>query len=224
MCRCGHKPARGVFSREFFWALLLVLPAACATLPHAPAVRETGVASWYGEPFHGRLTASGERYDMHALTAAHRVHPFGARLQVTNLENGRAVIVRVNDRGPFARGRIIDLSFAAATAIGMIGNGTARVRVERMADGEAANGEEPAYTVQVGSFQDEAAAAAVRQRLAARYADVFVTAVTLDGVPHFRVRVGRVATIDAAEALARRLSREGFTPFVTRQDSEAMLR
>lgn len=91
---------------------------------------EKGIASWYGGKFHGRTTASGERYDMNKLTAAHRKLPFGSRVLVTNLDNGRQVEVRITDRGPFVHGRIIDLSRAAALRIDMIQAGTARVRIE----------------------------------------------------------------------------------------------
>jgi rare lipoprotein A len=90
----------------------------------------TGTASYYGPGFHGRKTANGERFDQHGNTAAHRTLPFGTRVRVTNLANGESVVVRINDRGPFKRGRIIDLSLGAARKIGMVGTGTARVRVE----------------------------------------------------------------------------------------------
>jgi len=90
---------------------------------------ETGVASWYGEPFHGRRTASGEVYDMDGATAAHQTLPFGTRIRVDNRDNGRSVELTVNDRGPFAKGRILDVSRAGARALGMIGTGTARVRI-----------------------------------------------------------------------------------------------
>jgi rare lipoprotein A len=89
-----------------------------------------GIASWYGPDFHGRRTANGEIYNMYGMTAAHKTLPFDTMLRVTNLENGRSVVVRVNDRGPYAKGRIIDLSKSAAEKIGMIGPGTARVRLE----------------------------------------------------------------------------------------------
>jgi rare lipoprotein A len=88
---------------------------------------ERGVASWYGLPFHGRRTANGERFDMNALTAAHKTLPFGTLVKVRSLVNGREVVVRINDRGPFTPGRIIDLSHAAAKAIGLLGIGTKRV-------------------------------------------------------------------------------------------------
>ena len=98
---------------------------------------QEGVASYYADQFHGRRTANGETFDMHAMTAAHRSLPFGTRVRVTNLDNGRSVVVRINDRGPFVEGRIIDLSYGAAGAVGMIGPGTARVRLEvlEMGDG-----------------------------------------------------------------------------------------
>jgi len=193
---------------------------ACATV--APTLRdqELGVASWYGEPFHGRLTANGERYDMHTYTAAHRLYPFGTRLRVINLDNGRSVTVRINDRGPFVRGRVIDLSFAAATDLGMVPNGTARVRLERLSVPASVGAEEAAYTVQVGAFVEETSAQALERRLSARYPDVLVSSVRVDGSTYYRVRVGRVGTIADAERLARRLDGEGFTPFVTRQDPE----
>ncbi len=90
------------------------------------------MASWYGAAHHGRRTASGEPFDMRALTAAHRRYPFGTRVRVTDLASGRAVVVLINDRGPFAGGRIIDLSRAAAVQLGIVQAGTARVRVEVM--------------------------------------------------------------------------------------------
>jgi rare lipoprotein A len=115
----------------------VALAAACAHAPpptsSAPRPGgEIGVASYYGEDFQGRRTASGERYDMHAFTCAHPSAPFGTRLRVTDLETGRAVVVTVNDRGPFAPGRVVDLSLAAARKLGMVKRGLVRVRVERV--------------------------------------------------------------------------------------------
>jgi len=205
-------------------AVEMLAVAACATIPSTLRNQEIGVASWYGEPFHGQLTADGERYDMHAYTAAHRLYPFGTRLRVTNLENGRSVTVRINDRGPFVRGRIIDLSLAAATDLGMVPNGTARVRLDRVSVPTSMAAQESAYTVQIGAFVEEPSARALERRLSARYPDVRIMPVRMDGTMYYRVRVGRVATIAEAEQLARRLDREGFTPFVTRQDPEPLLR
>ncbi len=94
------------------------------------AFTEVGNASWYGKKFHGRVTASGERYDMHELTAAHPKLPFGTRVRVTNLDNGQVVVVRINDRGPFVKERIIDLSYAAAKKIDMLQAGVAKIGLQ----------------------------------------------------------------------------------------------
>lgn len=108
-------------------------PIEVETSPAARALG-SGIASYYGRRFHGRPTASGERFDMHALTAAHRTLPFGSLVEVTNPRNGRSVIVRVNDRGPFVRGRTIDVSRAAAEQLGMISRGHARVDLALLED------------------------------------------------------------------------------------------
>jgi rare lipoprotein A len=96
----------------------------------AAAFRQVGMASWYGPGFHGRKTASGERFDQNDLTAAHRKLPLGTEVKVTNLENGRSITVEINDRGPYAKGRVLDLSKAAARRLGMVENGVAKVRIE----------------------------------------------------------------------------------------------
>ena len=103
--------------------------AAPSTTSLAPGMRIVGLASWYGQRHHGQATASGELFDMNKLTAAHRTMPFGTRLKVTNVANGRSVVVRVNDRGPWVKDRVIDLSRAAARALGMTGDGVARVEI-----------------------------------------------------------------------------------------------
>src|SRR5262245_57838048 len=106
--------------------------SACATVHPTPGrpAPDVGIASYYAEALNGRRTASGERYDIHALTAAHPTLPFGSRVRVTNLDNGRSVVVRINDRGPYVKGRLIDLSYAAARELQFISRGTARVRLE----------------------------------------------------------------------------------------------
>ena len=110
------------------------------------AMNQVGTASWYGKQFHGKKTAIGEVYDMHAMTAAHPTMELPSFAKVTNLENGRSVIVRVNDRGPFLHGRIIDLSYAAAVKLGYQKKGTARVRVERITRRDIAAGRIPSTT------------------------------------------------------------------------------
>jgi rare lipoprotein A len=116
-----------------WWRLLSVLTAlaaaGCASTSRPGAIHHTGHASWYGGAHHGRTTASGERFDMYALTAAHPSLPFGTRLRVVNLANDRVVVVRVNDRGPTVRGRILDLSYAAARALDAVRAGVIPVRI-----------------------------------------------------------------------------------------------
>jgi rare lipoprotein A len=136
----GAPPRRRPLAHRFRFALgrpaaaLALLLAGCAaTAPRpegAPAAAEVGLASVYADRLQGRPTASGARYDREALTCAHRRWPFGARLRVTDLETGRSVVVAVNDRGPFVPGRVVDLSLAAARALGPAGRGVFRVRVE----------------------------------------------------------------------------------------------
>ncbi|MEZ5314373.1 MAG: septal ring lytic transglycosylase RlpA family protein [Thermoanaerobaculia bacterium] len=189
-------------------ASLALLAAGCSSSgPHlaGPGV-ERGVASWYGPNFHGRQTANGERYDMHQFTAAHRTLPFGTIVRVRNLSNGLTTEVRINDRGPFKKNRIIDLSNAAAAAIEMIGPGTAEVelrvlRVEQV---------ERHYVVQVGAFQELALAESLRARVASQFPQAVVKS---DEVWH-RVQVGDFGDRRAADDLRRRLQRSGFTALV----------
>ncbi len=118
-------------------ASLALLATGCATTGMRPSAAggrpELGDASYYAAPYHGRATASGERFDTHKLTAAHRTLPFGTRVKVTNLKNGRTVVVTITDRGPFKRGRVIDVSERAARDLGFVREGTARVRVDVVA-------------------------------------------------------------------------------------------
>jgi len=114
-------------------------PLATIPAPSQSTLVETGLASWYGRRFHGNLTASGEVFNQEKLTAAHRTLPWGSRVKVTNLTNGKSVEVRINDRGPFGKGRIIDMSRAAAKVLGMVGSGITTVRVEWLPDSEKSN-------------------------------------------------------------------------------------
>jgi rare lipoprotein A len=149
--------------------------SACATFGGGAAAdyqagyMETGYASWYGPGFHGRRAANGEVYDQHALTAAHRALPFGTLVEVTRRDTGHRVVVRITDRGPFVRGRIIDLSKEAARRLNAIGPGVVPVRLRIVADARAAAGEAAGpYTIQLGRFQDPERARLLVERLGPR--------------------------------------------------------
>jgi rare lipoprotein A len=114
-------------------------PIAKIPAPTESTTVETGLASWYGPGFHGKLTASGEVFNQEKFTAAHRTLPWGSRVKVTNLANGKSVNVRINDRGPFGKGRVIDVSRAAARVLGIVGSGIATVRVESLSDSHKSN-------------------------------------------------------------------------------------
>ena len=176
-------------------------PPTVSTLPAG----EVGLASWYGNPYHGRSSASGEIYDMEQLTAAHRTLPFGTLVRVVNLENSKTVDVRINDRGPFVDDRVIDLSHAAAQAIDLIGPGTARVRLEVLqAPAVIAAGY---YAVQVGAFQVRSNAERLRAEMETRYGAAHI--VSRPGDPQlWRVLVGRARTVDDAGALVARIRAE----------------
>jgi len=186
----------------------------------APAARvgstQVGIASWYGHPYHGRRTASGEVYDMEKLTAAHRTLPFGVWVRIRNLSNGHSVEVRINDRGPFVEGRIVDLSRAAARAVQMIGPGTAKVRLEVI----AAPASLPAlafFAVQVGAFRERSNAEALRRTMQRRHGTARL--VLRDGDPPlWRVLVGQEPSFEHAAALAERIRLDSGSAFVVRLD------
>mgnify|MGYP000334553859 CR=1 FL=1 len=182
--------------------------------------RETGIASWYGPGFHGKRASSGETYDMNAMTAAHKTLRIPAYVEVTNLQNGRRAVLRVNDRGPFHDNRIIDLSFAAAQKLGVVGTGTALVEVRHIEPGEAPS-QDPAPVqlatpvpewgrnvfLQVGAFSDAANAERMRHRLAAASIDRVDVARLSDGL--MRVRIGPLGSVEQADRLARQLDALG---------------
>ena len=197
-------------------------------LPSAEGYIETGVASWYGRKFHGRKTACGERYDMYARTAAHKTLPLQTMLLVKNLENGREIVVRVNDRGPFVKGRIIDLSLTAARELDIVRHGTARVRISALGEAVAtrvdhqrierflphknfATGD---FYVQIGSFTNPANADRLKDKMIG-YGRQTVIRSYDDGVTIFyRVHVQAGNTLAAAEQQERILEAAGYPGFV----------
>ena len=180
-------------------------------LPSAVGYVEQGVASWYGPDFHGGRTATGETYDMHAMTGAHPTLPLPTWVRVTNLGNGKSVVVRLNDRGPFARGRIIDLSRAAAEALDMVGAGTARVEVQSLAAGGATPPAAPAaYYAQAGAFGRRENAEALAGRLReAGIEGVTVVESAASGSALFRVRAGPAASLPDFDRLVERMLAAG---------------
>jgi len=156
----------------------------------ASGYKERGVASWYGYKFHGNKTSNGEVYDMYAMTAAHKTLPLPSYVRVTNLDNDRSIIVRVNDRGPFAKGRIIDLSYVAAKKLDMVKAGTARVEVEALTGAHLADGKGSAM-IQIGAFSERASARRLAQEVANQLnQSVKINEVTASGKTLYRVRLG----------------------------------
>ena len=193
---------------------------------HAPATPpksgETGLASWYGHPYHGRQAADGEIYDMETMVAAHRTLPFGTWVRVVNLDNGKTVDVRIIDRGPFVEGRIIDLSHAAAQKIELIGPGIAKVRLD-IISAPAPQPETIAayYAVQVGAFADRDRAEQVRAAMAQQYGEARLE-MRQSSPPLWRVLVGRESTEESAAQLEQRLGGEVDHCFVVRLDDPRM--
>jgi peptidoglycan lytic transglycosylase len=187
-------------------------------VPAAPQIRsgETGLASWYGHPYHGRPAADGEIYDMEKLTAAHRTLPFGTWVRVVNLTNDKTVDVRITDRGPFVENRIIDLSHAAAVAIALIGPGVARVRLDILSVPTPVSGENW-YAVQAGAFLDPDRAERLRASLERDFGPAHLVQ-RAGSPPLWRVLVGRVPSEEAATALAQRVRSQTGTAFVVRLD------
>ncbi|GMQ89739.1 MAG: septal ring lytic transglycosylase RlpA family protein [Gammaproteobacteria bacterium] len=198
-------------------------------LKDASGYRERGVASWYGKKFHGRRTSSGEPYDMYAMTAAHKTLPLPSYVQVRNLDNGRTVIVRVNDRGPFLRNRLIDLSYAAAAKLSIVGTGTGLVEVQVVApqsvssDTTALAAPQPETMVraapvpvpprlylQVGAFTSRANAVTLRARLqAAQLGPVVIYSELQDETRLFRVRIGPLQSIKESDRVLQRVLAQG---------------
>ena len=221
--RGGNPQSYVVFGKRYY------------TLPHSRGFVERGIASWYGRKFHGNATSNGEIYDMYVMSAAHKQLPIPTYVEVTNLENGRRVVVRVNDRGPFHENRIIDLSYAAASRIGMLGKGTALVEI-RAIDPEAPQapptrvarspapaappaapvpqvaGHNPRIFLQAGAFSDSGNAERLRVRLEQGLSSgVRVVPATLATGPVHRVQVGPLASVEIADEVSARMHGLGIT-------------
>lgn len=194
-------------------------------IPSAEGFREEGYASWYGRDFHGRSTACGEPFDMYAMTAAHKILPIGTHVKVTDKRTGRSIIVRINDRGPFVAGRIIDLSYEAARALGILNDGIAPVVVEavRVITPVLVAGSTPSwqvepvrpyrqgpFVVQVGSFHHADNAQRLKKVMAKRYGEAAVRAAFVDGTLYYRVHVGHFTDLDRALQSMENIQRQGY--------------
>jgi rare lipoprotein A len=207
-----------------------VLGETYSTLKSSKEHVERGSASWYGTKFHGRRTSSGEPYNMYEMTAAHKTLPLPTYAQVTNLDNGRSVVVKINDRGPFHKGRILDLSYAAAMKLGIVKSGTARIELRTIDPlapqahlAPAANAAPEAVTVatapattqglflQVGAFSTFSNAESLRNRLSNIATSPIVISKSTQPQPLYRVRIGPLANDQEAQQLAQRLAQIGLT-------------
>ena len=213
---------------RYLLLLTVSVLASCASSRYETYLEpHTAVASWYGPEFQGRQTACGERFDMYQLTCAHKELPFGTILSVTNLSNGKTVKCVVNDRGPFVSGRDLDLSYAAAKEIGLIGSGTAEVRIANLGRDSgyirevkyiASNGP---FTIQIGSFRDHDNALHLKEGLDLKYKAVYVIEASVKNAAYYRVRMGKFQRRKEAVDLAKRLAYEGYSPWVVHYDERA---
>jgi len=207
--RSGNPPFYDVFGKRYY------------VLSSSVGYWERGVASWYGPGFHQVRTSTGERYDMYGMTAAHKTLPLPAYVRVTNLQNGRSVVVRVNDRGPFVGNRIIDLSYSAAARLDMLHNGTAMVEV-RAVDASSPPVTTPDQTpatpapvnpvlfIQAGAFSDPANAQRLADKLrGGSYGTVFVRDDQVGGRKMYRVRIGPVPDVAEFDRVVAALERAG---------------
>jgi rare lipoprotein A len=190
-------------------------------LPDAKGFRQRGIASWYGKDFHGKKTSNGEIYDMYAMTAAHKTLPLGTYVRVYHLENNRKLEVRINDRGPFVRGRIIDLSYTAAKELGLVGPGTAKVEIVALGTPAVTDGgtgrtfvQEDYYTgnftFQIGAFANRENAERLKRKLDERYKNAHITLYDRGDQIFYRVRVGAFKSLEDAVLNEAILIQDGY--------------
>ena len=192
-------------------------------IPDSQGFSQRGKASWYGRKFHGRKTANGETYNMYAITAAHKTLPLGTYVRVKHLKNNREIDVRINDRGPFVRGRIIDLSYTAAKKLGIVGPGTAPVQITALGTPVRSTAKKDStrfyvptdyykgdFTVQIGAFTDRNNAGRLKQQLDLTYKNAHITTYNNGDETFYRVRVGRCSTLQKAIEYENKLIESGF--------------
>jgi len=188
---------------------------------HARGFQQQGIASWYGKKFHGKKTSNGEIYDMYAMTAAHKTLPLGTHVHVRNLDNGAEITVRINDRGPFVQGRIIDLSYTAAQKLDIATSGTAPVAIIALEQGNrqtprSREKSEPVdyykgnFTFQIGAFSDKQNALRLKETLDQTYKNAHVSEYDNGLAMLYRVRVGKASSLEQAVEFEKALIQRGF--------------
>ncbi|MCK5913538.1 MAG: septal ring lytic transglycosylase RlpA family protein, partial [Desulfuromusa sp.] len=183
--------------------------------------QQRGIASWYGRKFHGRKTSNGEVYDMYGKSAAHKTLPMGVYVKVTHLGSGQHLVVRINDRGPFVAGRIIDLSYGAAKQLGIVESGTAQVQLQALGYRETDRGEVVSrvpvhydsghFSVQIGAFSTPENAYRLATEMGNRYKKAVVSTVVVNGQKIYRVRAGDFNSLERAEKAVHDFVLEGFS-------------
>jgi rare lipoprotein A len=211
--------------RYALFAVVIIMLSACASTRYEKSPKSHyGIASWYGSDFHGKPTSSGEPFDMYAKTCAHKTYPFGTRLRVTNVANDRSVVCVVNDRGPFVKGRDIDLSYAAARKIKLTGIGVGEVMIEpagrdtRYVKAVQYQADIGTMTIQVGSFSEFENAERLQKALELRYSEIYIKEICIEGDTYYRVRIGKFSDRCQADDIAKTLADEGYDVLITRYD------
>lgn len=196
--------------KTLYLLALIILLSSCARMKYFPSGNvQTGLASWYGPGFHGKTTSSKEIFNMYDLTAAHRTLPFGTHVMVTNLDNGKSAIVLINDRGPFIKGRIIDLSYAAANMLGMIGEGVVTVKIEVLGDISPKKSEQK-FSIQVGAFIFKENALALKKKLQRKYKGVYISLFKTPNQTYYRVRI-KTRDLESAQKIGKELIKDGYS-------------
>ena len=217
---CASAPPQGYYIKQGTQRAYQIDGKWYQPVDSSNGYEEEGTASWYGRDFHGKKTSNGETYDMYAMTAAHKTLPIGTYVKVKRLDNDKEIIVRINDRGPFVKGRIIDLSYKAASEIGIADSGTAKVEITALGDtvGDklvTRDYQKGNFLVQVGAFTVKSNATRLRDSLLQRYSNVSITTYDRGDTVFYRVRVGGATSLKEAEKLKDRIETEGVkSPFV----------
>src|SRR3989338_6978019 len=217
---CASVPPQGYYTKQGTQRAYQIDGKWYSPVDSSNGYEEDGIASWYGRDFNGKKTSNGETYNMYAMTAAHKTLPIGTYVKVTRLDNGKETILRINDRGPFVKGRIIDLSYKAASELDIADSGTAKVEITALGDtvGDklvTRDYQKGNFLVQVGAFTVKSNAARLRDNLLQRYSNVSITTYDRGDTVFYRVRVGGANNLKEAERLKGRIETEGVeSPFV----------